>query len=563
MATGTAMATGTGTGNSARRCRRVDAGATQASLIRDSGDPTPAPFTMRRVAVALACVVVASAVQAENWRITPSVGILETYTNNVNGTPNDEATSDWVTSLSAAVGISGQGARVKLNGSIAVTADLSARETQNNAIYPTVSLFGSVEAIEKFFFVDASANISQTYQNAFGPQPGNNINATANRYTNQNYTVSPYIKGVFGATNISYGVRVDNYWTVASQFGDFTNSLPSTYSNNTLAFLESEKSRASWRVEYNRNMYKPDITGGERTDTNGRYTIQVGRAILSYQYDPELQLSLRGGYEKDDFLLTGSSGPIYGAGFQWNPNERTQAGGYWEERFFGSSYQFNASHRRPNSASSINASRGLTTTPTSFSVPAGVPVGQYLDAAFTTRIPDPTQRAQAVEQFLTRTGLPPTLASPVSYYGESILLTDAANASFALLGVRNALTFTLFYQRQRPITGTGEVVPAPLQGGPNDNTQVGGGVGYSHQLTGMTSFVASGSYSRTTSNVSEGALSDTASNNINFSAGLSTRFGPKTTGTAGVSWYSYRPTDVLDGLGYDTFSAFAGVNHSF
>jgi uncharacterized protein (PEP-CTERM system associated) len=358
-------------------------------------------------------------------------------------------------------------------------------------------------------------------------------------------------------------VRVDNYWTIASQFGDFTNSLPNTYANNTLAFLESDKSRAGWRVEYNRYMYKPDITGGEQTDTNGRYTIQVGRGILNYQYDPELQLSLRGGYEKDDFLLTSSSGPIYGAGFQWNPNERTQVGGYWEERFFGSSYQFNANHRRPNSASSFSASRGLTTTPTSFSVPAGVPVGQYLDAAFTTRIPDPTERAQAVEQFLTRTGLPPTLTSPVSYYGASVLLTEAANASFAILGMRNALTFTLFYQKQRPITGTGEVVPTPLQGGANDNTQVGGGVGYSHQLTGMTSFVASGSYGRTTSNVSEGTFGDAASNDINLSAGLSTRFGPKTTGTAGVTWYSYRPTDVLDGLGYDTYSVYAGVNHTF
>ena len=173
------------------------------------------------------------------------------------------------------------------------------------------------------------------------------------------------------------------------------------------------------------------------------------------------------------------------------------------------------------------------------------------------------QRAQAVEEFLNRTGLPPTLASPVSYYGASILLTDSANVSFALLGVRNALTFSLFYLKQRPISGTGDVLPPALQGGPNDNTQTGGGVGYSHQLTGMTSFVANASYNRTTSNVSDGTLGDAASNNINVSAGLSTRFGPKTTGTAGVSWYSYRPTDVLDGLGYDTFNVYAGVNHTF
>ena len=550
------MDTGTGTGSSACRSRRPGAGGVAAS-------PALARGVWRRSVLAVACAVAATGAHAENWRITPSVGLLETYTNNVNDAAGDQQIGDWITSLTAAVAISGQGARVKLNGSIAVTADLYARETQNNTIYPTVNLFGSVEAIERFFFIDASANVSQTYQNAFGPQPGNNINATANRYTNQSYSVSPYIKGVFGGTDIAYGVRVDNYWTIASQFGDFTNSLPNTYQNNLLAYLSSERTRAGWRIEYTRDAYVPDIAVGERTDTNGKYTIQVGRAIVNYQYDPALQLSLRGGYEKDDFLLTSSSGAIYGAGLQWNPNERTQVVGYWEERFFGSSYQFIANHRRPNSAFNANASRGLTTTPTSFSIPAGANVTQFLDSAFTTRIPDPVQRAQAVEDFLNRTGLPPTLASPVSYYGASILLTDSANVSFALLGVRNALTFSVFYQKQQPISGTGDVLPPALQGGPNDNTQTGGGVGYSHQITGMTSFVANASFNRTTSNVSDGTLGDAASNNINVSAGLSTRFGPKTTGTAGVSWYSYRPTDVLDGLGYDTFNVFAGVNHTF
>ena len=140
---------------------------------------------LRRTALALACCTAVAAAQAETWRITPSVGILETYTSNVNDAPSGQEVGDWVTSLTAAVGVAGEGRRVKLNGSIAVTADLYARENQNNTIYPTVNLFGSVEAIERFLFIDATANVSQTYQNAFGPQPGNNVNATANRYTDQ------------------------------------------------------------------------------------------------------------------------------------------------------------------------------------------------------------------------------------------------------------------------------------------------------------------------------------------------------------------------------------------
>jgi hypothetical protein len=203
----------------------------------------------RRVLIA-ACLVAASSAAAESWRFTPSAGITETVTDNVNYAPRDGAKNDFVTSVTAALGINGEGKRVKLNGSIAATAELYARESQNNAITPNVSLTGNVEAIERFFFVDAAANVSTQFLSPYGPQPGSTANATANRYTSQTYSVSPYIKGEFGASGITYELRDQNTWTIGGTYGDSSVKPPDTYSNLLTASVTSAAKPQGWRVEY-------------------------------------------------------------------------------------------------------------------------------------------------------------------------------------------------------------------------------------------------------------------------------------------------------------------------
>jgi uncharacterized protein (PEP-CTERM system associated) len=316
-----------------------------------------------------------------------------------------------------------------------------------------------------------------------------------------------------------------------------------------------------WIVEYNRYTYDSGVTDGDNLENNGRYTLQIARAILSHQIDPQLQLSARIGYEDNQFLVTSSQGLVYGAGFQWNPSDRTQFGGFWEERFFGSSYAFQLSHRLPNSAISASATRGLSSYPqVALAIPAGTTVVQFLDAAFATRIPDPAERAIAIEQFLARTGLPPTLAAPVNIYGTQITLQDAQNISYVVLGVRNAITFTIFNVKSEAISGTGDVLPPALQFGQN-NTQTGAGVGYSYQLSGMTNLAANASFSRTRSN--DTALNDLTSNNGNFSVTMNTRFGPKTSGSAGVTYSVFSAVGNNDSPNSDTATVFVSVNHTF
>jgi uncharacterized protein (PEP-CTERM system associated) len=81
---------------------------------------------------------------------------------------------------------------------------------------------------------------------------------------------------------------------------------------------------------------------GDRT-----FIVEVGRAIGSYRVRPDLTVSVRGGYEWAIFPESSSDGAIYGAGIAWQPTPRTDVSGFWEERFFGPSWQATATHRLP------------------------------------------------------------------------------------------------------------------------------------------------------------------------------------------------------------------------
>jgi uncharacterized protein (PEP-CTERM system associated) len=254
---------------------------------------------------------------------------------------------------------------------------------------------------------------------------------------------------------------------------------------------------------------------------------------------------------------------IYGGGLNWRPTERTAVDGYWEHRFFGSSYNWQLSHRLPNIALSANFTRGLSTFPQlALTIPGGITVAQFLDAAFTTRIPDPSQRAAAVAQFLAQTGLPPTLASPLNFYSQSITLQQTASLSAVWAGALNALGFTLFNSRTEEISGTGSALPSVVQFGAS-NTQTGGGVNYSRRLSGYTNFVAGASYGVTKPNSTEGAVSNARTNNFNTFVSLSTQFSPKTNGTVGVSYFTFDTPGASDIGNQSTVSVYASVSHNF
>ena len=512
----------------------------------------------------LACMTAAGGALAQKWTVSASAGATATY-NHYTGA--NQPQDGFVACLTAGLGLhSGEGGRLKVNGTVGAN-QLLCTGAQGSGFAPSVALAANLEPIEKFFFIDATANVSESFITPFGPQPSNLTVPTNNRYISQTYSVSPYVQGVI-APNISYTVRDDNIWTPSASYGDSSAKTPNTYLNNFSGQMSSVVGYGGgWTLQYSRQSYDNGI------DT-AIYVIQVGRATASYAVNPQLTVSLRGGYESDRFpalsgdngaLLPSSNntGTIYGGGLNWRPTERTAVEGYWEHRFFGSSYSWQASHRLPNIALSANFTRGLNTFPQlALTVPAGITVAQFLDAAFTTRIPDPAQRAAAVAQFLAQTGLPPTLASPLNFYSQSITLQQTASLSAVWAGLRNALGFTLFNSRTDEISGTGSALPSVVQFGAS-NTQTGGGVNYSRRLSGFTNLVASAIYAVTKPTNTGGTPGNVRSNNFNTFVSVNTQFAPKTSGSVGLSYFTFDTPGASNNGSTSTVSVYASVSHTF
>src|SRR5271155_822758 len=219
---------------------------------------------------------------ADNWTTSVSAGATETY-NHYSGA--DQPGDGFETSLIAALGIHGDGARFKLNGTVGGTELFYTGQGQSNSFAPYVNLLAHLEAIEKFFYVDATANVTESFVSPFGAQPANLTTPTNNRYISETYTVSPYIKGVF-APDITYSLRDDNIWTPSATYGNSSAKVPTTYLNNLNGDVNSPPKPWGWTLQYSGQDYDNGII-------SDKYIVQLARAIVSYQFDPQFTLSGR------------------------------------------------------------------------------------------------------------------------------------------------------------------------------------------------------------------------------------------------------------------------------
>jgi uncharacterized protein (PEP-CTERM system associated) len=249
---------------------------------------------------------------------------------------------------------------------------------------------------------------------------------------------------------------------------------------------------------------------------------------------------------------------IYGAGLTWRPGARTSAEFYYEHRFFGRAPLVRLSHRTRLSAWDLSYSRDTTNSQEEvLRLPPGNIAG-LLDSIFAARIPDPEQRRAAVQEFLRVSGAPPFLASPLSFFTQSVYLREALNASFGILGVRNSITFTAFYSENTKLSSDVAVVPEDPFRVVDRFTQQGFGARVDHKLTPQTTLAASATrnYARQEEPVRFDSRTDYVALTLNKTV------SPQTTAFAGVSvtWFD---SDDTGPENQDANSIFVGLQHRF
>lgn len=374
---------------------------------------------------------------------TPSMIVKETWTDNVNLSPREQARSEFVTELAPAFSVAARNQRMQLAARYQFRRFLYSDDDAPNLRDSGSDLQADFKArvLDDLLFLDAAASRGQQTVSAFGQQFSDNPYSTSNRTNVSTWRVSPYLTHRFGSS----AVLLARYTRDSVETGreGYGNTRGDSYS---LALSSPQERRIGWNLRYDRQDLTDRLAGDSSTESIG--------AGLSWRVLPTLTLNAGGGYDDNDYQALGgrTRGNNWNAGFQYSPSARTTLSMSVGHRYFGKSRSLSALHRSRHTVWNIGFSESVTTTRSQFTLPSAVDTAELLDRLFTPNFPDPEQRRLAIAAYLQATGLPPTLADDVNYLSNRYMLQKQFQASAAFQGARSTLLLSLYDTRREALS---------------------------------------------------------------------------------------------------------------
>lgn len=462
------------------------------------------------------------------WSIRPRVTLTETLTDNanVNGS-NGGKQSDLISELAPGIRIEARTARLNAYFDYAIRGMSYARESGNNQTQNSLNTFGTLEAIDKWLYLDFSGLISQQAISAFGTQSASYTTVNSNTTETSNFRVSPYIKGQL-AGSLEYFLRY-NASTTRSDASSVSNVNLSEWTSQLRGSTPFQK--LQWTVDASRQSL--DYSKGAKTDADRL------RGMLTYAVVPEFRVSLSGGQESNNYAsVDQETKSTSGYGFDWTPTERTQISAFKERRFFGDGHNISISHRFPRSNIRYTDSRDVSVLPNQF---ATVGLGSVYDSyyqLFANTEPYASMTGAAkdaavsslVNSLLSILGIPSNSQIVGGYLTSRATIMRMQQLSMAVTGVRNSITL---------IATRSESSSALASASVNDDfaksssiQQQGIALSISHRLSEISALTAVLSRQETSGVAT--TSSQLKSTMTSYQLNASTRLGTKTTGSLSI-----------------------------
>ncbi len=287
------------------------------------------------VSLTLFVVVIGSGVRpatgvAAEWQISPSLSVGEAYNDNINlSTNGTKKLSDFITTVSPDLRVTGVGQRLQLNFEYSPELLLYMRGNGSNGVQQTLLGVGNLEAIQDTLFLNAKASVSEQFLNTAGSVSTSTLTNSNNLQTVQTYQVGPDFRHHFGSyANLDSSVT---YTAVRSGGGvlsdsDAVESKAQLSSGEyfgrlgwTLTGDDQETHRSSLSSASSVNPNTTSALGFGTTSTD-RYA----RSDFQYAVTDWISALAGGGYEKikDPTVLTNLSGALWDVGAEYKPVER-------------------------------------------------------------------------------------------------------------------------------------------------------------------------------------------------------------------------------------------------
>jgi len=401
--------------------------------------------------------------------IVPRVSVTETLTSNVN-LSNTDPKSEQTTEIAPGVRISIEGARLKTYLDYSLSRVVYAQGTSADRNQNALNTFGSFEAIDNWAFIDFSGTISQQSVSAFGTQSSSNTAINSNRAEVSSYRLAPYVRGRFG--------NLANYEAHLSRSVTGSNSNASSHSASTVSSLRLSNASAfrslGWSTDVSRQ--RADYSAGRPTESDNA---SLG---LIYTVNPQVNLSINAGRESSNFTGLDKQGSgTSSLGLNWTPSERTKVSATRGQRSFGNTHSLSFEHRSARTVWKFSDSQDVSTTPGQNGIGS---IGSTYDlyfSQFAAMEPDPIARAQLVNSFLQANGISPTGNVVGNFFTTAVSLQRRQDLSFALMGVRDTITFLLTRTQSNRLDTVSTSIDSLTSA--DSVTQRGFSVNYSHRLT--------------------------------------------------------------------------------
>ena len=430
-----------------------------AAFLPQRADAQPLPAEPTAVTVAPA------------WRFTPEINVTESFTDNAALVPTMIAQKSWVTESTPGIRIEHTGVRSKVFLDFRLKDFHYSSSAQLNNSQRLLNSNATVEAIDNWFFVDASANITQQNRSAFSIAAAPNTGGpNGNRVETSTNQISPNIRGQFGDIAI-YQLRAAG---ATIRTNDAV--LPNTRGSQWTGFIKNEHaiSGFGWSVVGDALTFRNSIVGKSQ---DARI-----RGAISYEISSQFHISAITGREVSNYAGSKNDGTnTSGVGLEWSPGERTQFAVVKEKRFFGDSHSVNFNHRTALTVWKITSTRDVTALSGQLTANRPGSTAGLLSDLLVSAVPDPVAREAAVRQRLENSGVPGSSALSGGFATGRPFLIRNDEASVGLLGVNNTVTITLSRRDQRGLGPT--IISTDSFSLSNEIRQKGVNLNWMHRLS--------------------------------------------------------------------------------
>ncbi|NNM00600.1 MAG: TIGR03016 family PEP-CTERM system-associated outer membrane protein, partial [Gammaproteobacteria bacterium] len=245
----------------------------------------------------------------------------------------------FVTRVTPGLSLRGNGARLSSNIDYNMQAVLRPGDDENR-INHQLQGRASATLVREYLFFDARSSVTQQLTDARGRISNSNISLDGNRADTISYRFSPYAR--FGLGDYARAELRYNYSDVVNQSGAASDSD----ANEIRLNLRSGQFFGTfpWNVTYSRR----ESTRNTDVEADREVTFERINGRVSYRPGRKFTVFVNFGDEDNSFQSNrgNTGGFTWSVGGRWTPNSRTTLSADWGERFFGNTFNVNASYRR-------------------------------------------------------------------------------------------------------------------------------------------------------------------------------------------------------------------------